>query len=197
MRAGSDADLIQASLEEPAAFGELFERHFEAAHRFCGRRAERDRVEDLAGETFRRAFEFRGSYDLEQASALPWLFRIALNLLCDESRSKMAQDRAYARLNALEGKNTENGVGEAFAATEAREELAAVARLLASLPEDDVEALLLHAWDDLSYSEVAVVLGVPIGTVRSRLSRLRRRLGLLLANAGSSRDGSGKEAKGM
>jgi RNA polymerase sigma factor (sigma-70 family) len=192
----SDAKLMRVALDDPAVFGELFERHFDAVYRFCERRVGRAGAEDLAGETFRRAFEARGSYDFEQASALPWLYRIALNLVRDEARSRAAQDRAYAHLHALAAVNTSDGVGgEALAALEARDELALVARLLVSLPEDDVEALFRHVWDDLSYSEVAVALGVPVGTVRSRLSRLRRRLAVLLAEAnrcpGETRTGTG------
>ena len=58
--------LIQAAQGEPAAFGALFDRHFATLYRFCERRVGRHLAEDLAGETFRRAFETRGSYDLSQ-----------------------------------------------------------------------------------------------------------------------------------
>jgi RNA polymerase sigma factor (sigma-70 family) len=176
-----DARLIETALRTPEAFGEIFERHFDAVHRFCARRVGRGRAEDLAGETFRRAFESRSRYDPDQQNALPWLLGIAMNLVRGELRSQSAQSVAYLRLADLGGGVAPDVVGELVATLDARADLATVARLLASLPANDVEALLLHVWDDLSYTEVAVALGVPVGTVRSRLSRLRRRLGVLLA----------------
>lgn len=75
-----DAHVIKAALPAPEAFGELFERHFDRVHRICARRVGRTRAEDLAGETFRRAFESRSSYDLERANAFPWLLGIAVNV---------------------------------------------------------------------------------------------------------------------
>jgi RNA polymerase sigma factor (sigma-70 family) len=178
MAAGTDGDatLIRAAQDDPACFGTLFERHFDAVYRFCERRVGRGVAEDLAGETFLRAFAARGSYDLGQPSALPWLFRIALNLVRDAVRAKAAEDRAYARLRALAGSGALGEEDQVALTAEARAGLAALARLLVAEPEQDVEALFLHVWDGLSYAGVATVLGVPVGTVRSRLSRLRRRL---------------------
>jgi RNA polymerase sigma factor (sigma-70 family) len=189
MRLGSedDAALIRAAQNDPASFGTLFDRHFATIYRFCGRRVGRDLAEDLTGETFRRAFEARNSYDLSQPNALPWLFRIALNLVRDAIRARAAGDRAYARLQALAGIGSLSEMDQAARSAEARADLAQLARLLAAEPEEDVEALFLHVWDGLSYVEVATALGVPVGTVRSRLSRLRHRLEAALGNqAGNS-----------
>ena len=171
-----DAALIRAAQSDPAAFGALFDRHFGTVYRFCGRRVGRNLAEDLAGETFRRAFEARHSYDLSEPNALPWLFRIALNLVRDAIRSRAAQDRAYARLRALAGTGPPRQEDQAARSAEARAELALVARLLVAEPVEDVEALFLHVWDGLSYGEIAIAMGIPGGTVRSRLSRLRDRL---------------------
>lgn len=177
-----DAALIRAAQNDPTSFGTLFDRHFGTVYRFCGRRVGRDLAEDLAGETFRRAFEARRSYDLSQPNALPWLFRIALNLVRDSVRERAAEDRAYARLQALAGVGSLSGADEAARSAEGRADLAQLARLLAAEPEEDVDALFLHVWDGLSYVEVATALGVPVGTVRSRLSRLRHRLEAGLGN---------------
>ena len=179
----TDAEVLATAQELPEAFGELFERHFDAVHRFCARRVGVSRGEDLAGETFRRAFEHRDRFDLEQTSARPWLFGIAMNLIRTELRSKTIHDLAYLRLATFAGAGSADLVGDALDALVAREELAVVARLLMTLPEDEVEALFLHVWDGFSYAEVAVALEIPLGTVRSRLSRLRRRLETMLADA--------------
>jgi RNA polymerase sigma factor (sigma-70 family) len=182
-----DAALIRAAQDDPASFGALFDRHFATVYRFCGRRVGRDLAEDLAGETFRRAFEARASYDLDQPDALPWLYRIALNLVRDAIRARAAEDRAYARLRAVAGFGSPRGEDAARTA-EARADLAALSRLLMVEPEGDVDALFLHVWEGLSYVEVATALGVPVGTVRSRLSRLRRRL-----EAGLESEGAGRQ----
>jgi RNA polymerase sigma factor (sigma-70 family) len=184
---GDDAALIGASVNDPAVFGTLFDRHFGAVYAFCGRRVGRDLAEDVAGETFRRAFEARGSYDLSQPNALPWLFRIALNLVRDAIRARAAEDRAYSRLRALTGTGSLSEEDQTARSAEARADLAQLARLLVAEREEDVDALFLHVWEGLSYLEVATALGVPVGTVRSRLSRLRQRLEAALGNqAGDS-----------
>ncbi len=177
-----DADLIRAAQSDPASFSAVFDRHFGTVYRFCGRRVGRDLAEDLAGETFRRAFEARHTYDLRQSNALPWLFRIALNLVRDAIRTRAAEDRAYARLQALAGVGSPSDEDQVARSAEARAELAHVARLLVAEPEEDVDALFLHVWDGMSYVEVATVLGIPDGTARSRLSRLRRRLEAALSD---------------
>lgn len=179
-----DAALMRAALTDPASFGALFDRHFTAVYRFCERRVGRSMAEDLAGETFRRAFEARHSYDMSRPSALPWLYRIALNLVGDALRARAAEDRSYARLHALAGTGSPSESDQAARRAEARADLAALARLLLAEPQPDVEALFLHVWDGLSYLDVATALGVPVGTVRSRLSRLRHRLGQALAAEG-------------
>ena len=142
-------------------------------------------AEDLAGETFRRAFERRHSYDLRRPNALPWLYRIALNLVRDALRARAAEDRAYARLHALAATGLPIQVDQPARRAEARADLAVLARLLLAEPEEDVDALFLHVWDGLSYLDVAAALGVPVGTVRSRLSRLRQRLEEGLGTLGS------------
>jgi RNA polymerase sigma factor (sigma-70 family) len=171
-----DAAIIGEASTDPASFGILFDRHFAAVYRFCGRRVGSDLAEDLAGDVFRRAFEARDSYDLSQANALPWLYRIALNLIRDAIRSRAAEDRAYTRLQALAGMGSIGDENPSARSVEARLELAEFAHLLAAESREDVTTLFLHVWEGLTYAEVATAMGVPVGTVRSRLSRLRHRL---------------------
>lgn len=171
-----DAALIRAAQSDPASFGKVFDRHFSTVYRFCGRRVGHELAEDLAGETFRRAFEARHTYDAGQLDALPWLFRIALNLVRDAIRTRAAEDRAYARLQALAAARSRREEDPVARIAEARADLVQLARLLVAEPAEDVDALFLHVWDGLSYAEVATALGIPDGTARSRLSRLRHRL---------------------
>jgi RNA polymerase sigma factor (sigma-70 family) len=180
-----DAALMRAAQTDPASFGTLFDRHFAAVYRFCERRVGRSMAEELAGETFRRAFEARHSYDQSRPSALPWLYRIALNLVRDALRARAAEDRAYARLHALAGAGWPSENDQPARRAEDRADLAVLARLLLAESQQDVEALFLHVWDGLSYLDVATALGVPVGTVRSRLSRLRHRLEERLGILGS------------
>jgi RNA polymerase sigma-70 factor (ECF subfamily) len=64
-----------------------------------------------------------------------------------------------------------------------------LAPALTSLSARDRETLQLYAWSDLTYEELAVVLGIPVGTVRSRLNRVRRRLGDMIPG------GAGQEVR--
>ena len=184
MATRDDAEVMRAAQADPASFATIFDRHFATVYRFCQRRVGQTMAEDLAGETFRRAFEARYSYDLSRTSALPWLFRIAFNLVRDALRARAAEDRAYARLHALAGAGWPIEDDHAARRAEARADLAVLARLLLAEPAQDVEALFLHVWDGLSYLDIAAALGLPVGTVRSRLSRLRHRLGEALAIEG-------------
>ncbi|MEZ5098781.1 MAG: RNA polymerase sigma factor [Thermoleophilia bacterium] len=163
--APSDADLIRRSLVEPIAFEAVFERHFDAVHAFAQRRVGRDLADEVAAEAFVRAFDRRSRYDGSHVDALPWLLGIATNVMRRHWRGERRRLDAYAR--SVAGPASAAPGGEA-----AGELLAAVARL----PRAQREVLLLHAWADLSYEEIARALEVPIGTVRSRLARARARL---------------------
>jgi RNA polymerase sigma-70 factor (ECF subfamily) len=77
----SDADVIEASLQEPAQFGVLFDRHVTVLHRYLVRRLGPDEAEAMVGDIFRIAFERRATYDLSRPAARPWLYGIATNLV--------------------------------------------------------------------------------------------------------------------
>ena len=161
----TDADAIRRSLIEPAAFGVVFDRHFQAVYAYAQRRVGLALAEEVAAETFMRGFEARNRYDGSHESALPWLLGIAGNVMRRHWRSERRRLAAYARAASHE---RPGGAPEV-----AGELLGAVARL----PRRQREVLLLWAWADLSYEDIAGALGLPVGTVRSRLARARSRLG--------------------
>ena len=170
----SDAGVIERSLDVPEAFAELYDRHAAAIFRFAARRLGRQAAEDLIAETFLVAFRRRESYDLSRLDARPWLYGIAVNVIGKHRRAEVRMLRALARTGV--DPLTDGGVERAddrVAAGALRRELAGA---LAALPAENREVLLLVAWADLSYEEVGCALGIPIGTVRSRLSRARRKV---------------------
>lgn len=185
-----DAMLIERSRQQPEIFACLFRRHASHIHRYVTRRIGPQAAEDVLAETFLVAFSQRERYDLARRDARPWLYGIATNLVGRFRRTERRQ------LKALERTGTDPVV-EAFAdrsdarvaASATRRQLAAALRKLSSAQRD---TLLLVAWGDLSYEEAASALGVPVGTIRSRISRARSALRAALGgvNPASEREGA-------
>ncbi|MGH2718165.1 MAG: RNA polymerase sigma factor [Actinomycetota bacterium] len=170
----TDAAVIEDSLQEPDCFAVIFDRYFRSIARYLTRRVGAGLAEDLAAEVFAVAFASRGRYDVARTDARPWLFGIAANLLRHHHRSERRQWLAYARtgIDPLD----DGGLDRAADRVDATASAPLLARALAAMPARDREALLLFVWAELSYDEVAHALGIPVGTVRSRLSRARYRL---------------------
>jgi len=181
----SDAELIGRSLGEPEAFGVIYDRHAATLLRFLGRRVGGKVAEGLVGELFRIAFERRKTFDASRATALPWLYGIGSNLLAKHRRGEARRLRANARI-AASLETTDRRAGAA--ALDARVLFPRVADAIETLPDGEREALLLFAWEDLSYQSMAEALELPIGTVRSRLNRARARLRELLEPKGKGRE---------
>ena len=178
----SDADAITASLEQPSAFAVVYDRHAGVVFRFLVRRVGRDTADELLGETFRIAFERRATFDITRPDARPWLYGIATNLIARHRRAEMRRIKATARLVATQ---SGEAVADRVAAdVDARETWAVVAEAIAELPDGERDALLLLVWEELSYDEIASALQVPVGTVRSRLNRARRRIRELIEHSG-------------
>jgi RNA polymerase sigma factor (sigma-70 family) len=166
-REPSDAAVLARSLAEPHAFTLIFDRYYRAIYGYLSRRVGPALADDLAAETFTRAFERRSSYDTSAERALPWLYGIATNLLAHHRRSEARQFRALAA--AVQPDVPDSGTLDAGVA----ERLVAG---LEQLDDYDREALLLYAWAELKYEEIASVLEIPLGTVQSRLHRARGKL---------------------
>jgi RNA polymerase sigma-70 factor (ECF subfamily) len=179
----SDAAVITASLADPGRFGAIFDRHATIVFRYLVRRVGVDEAESLLGDVFRVAFEKRADYDAERPNARPWLYGIATNLLAHHRRTEARRIGATARLLARRpaGDDTSDQVVERL---DAEALWPHIADAVAALPEGERDALLLFAWEELSYDEIACALEVPVGTVRSRLNRARETLRELRAATG-------------
>jgi RNA polymerase sigma-70 factor (ECF subfamily) len=171
-RSVTDGDLLAQSVTAAEAFHELFDRHFRVVHRYLARRVGPDRADDLASQTFTVAFTRRATFRVDVTDARPWLLGIATNLLMNERRAEQRSletvDRIQAQPVPSAGEPADDGLDHEVAAA------------LAELDPDQRDVLLLFAWGELSYEEIAWALAIPVGTVRSRMSRarscLRRRL---------------------
>ena len=169
-----DAAVIQLSRHEPEHFTVLFRRHAPHIQRYVVRRLGQDAADDIVAETFLLAFRQRDSYDQTRADARPWLYGIATNLIGRHRRAEIRLYRALARTGAdpVMEPFTDRVDDRVSAGTAGRR----LAVGLARLPEELRDTLLLVAWGDLTYEEAATALGVPVGTVRSRVSRARSKL---------------------
>jgi RNA polymerase sigma-70 factor (ECF subfamily) len=170
-----DGDAIAASLHEPARFAGVFDRHYEEIARYLTRRAGRALAEELASETFVRAFAARAGYDHAYPDARPWLYGIANNLLRKHARSEERRRRAYARALERDG-FSDDALDSVADRIDASAGARVMAEALARLSPADRDTLLLFALTDLDYEGIALATGVPVGTVRSRLHRVRRHL---------------------
>ena len=170
--AKSDVETLRAACAAARAVVLIFAPHFEAVHRYLRRRVSAELADDLAAETFIRAFQHRGRYRPERADARPWLYGIATNLLRQHFRREERELRAYARSGADPCRP--DGIDVNASAPN-------VARALAQLTDGERDVVFLFVWADLTYEEIAEALNVPLGTVRSRLHRGRAKLRELLA----------------
>jgi len=169
-----DAAIIAESLAEPDRFAVLYDRYAGQLYRYAGRRLGTADAEDAIAATFLAAFRARGRYDTTRADARPWLFGILTKELAKQHRREGARLRAIARARpeVADAGHAEK-VADAVTASAARH---AIAQALSVLAPADRSVLLLIAWGDLTYDEVAQALSIPVGTVRSRLNRARRQV---------------------
>ncbi|NUP68882.1 MAG: RNA polymerase sigma factor [Nonomuraea sp.] len=159
-------------------FEEVFGRYFGEIHTYVAQRLGPDHAEDIVAETFLTAFRKRAHYDPERAGVRAWLYGIATNLIGKHRRLEARTLRALGRCGPdADAPGHEDAVALRVSAQSLRPELAAA---LAELDRRDRDVLLLVALAGLSHDEIATALGIPYGTVGSRLSRARRKLRGLL-----------------
>jgi RNA polymerase sigma-70 factor (ECF subfamily) len=170
----SDADLVRASIDDPAGFDEIFTRHARAIFAFACARVGPDAAEDVTAETFTTAFRIRKAFDHRATSARPWLYGIAVNTL----HRHRALERRWLERQSLEqpsGAATDDDTA-ADDRVDAERLAPRLAIALAELSPGERDVLLLHVLADLTHDEVATILGIRRGTAKSRLSRGRARL---------------------
>ncbi|MET9904315.1 sigma-70 family RNA polymerase sigma factor [Streptomyces sp. NPDC006446] len=166
-----DGHVIAQSLEHPELFARLYDRYAPDIHRYAARRLGDHAADDVTADTFLTAFRVRARYDASRASARPWLYGIAAHLIGKQRRKEVRGLRALARTG-------QDPVAASWVEDTADlvADRAPLADALAALSAADRHVLLLVAWADLTYQEVAEALGIPVGTVRSRLNRARRKV---------------------
>lgn len=166
----TDEALLARSVRDPVAFEPLVARHAAALHGYLARRAP-DAADDLLAEVWLRAYAARRTFDAGRGPARGWLFGIAANVLARHWKRRTRTTPAGCGLQEAE---------DPWQAVDQRLDAAAVApalrRNLQQLPVAERELLLLVAWEQLSLTEAAAVVGIPAGTARSRLHRARSRL---------------------
>ncbi|MFI6032905.1 RNA polymerase sigma factor [Streptomyces sp. NPDC051315] len=161
---------------DPSAFAELYDSHARAVYNHAFRlTADWSAAEDVMAETFMQAWRLRDRVDAEGGSLRPWLLGVATNVARGHHRS----DRRY-RAAATAAAEAETALpdhaDEVAGRLDDRRRIAAALRALALLRRPEREVLALCLWEGLEYTAAAEALGVPVGTVRSRLSRARAKL---------------------
>ncbi|MEU6681132.1 RNA polymerase sigma factor [Streptomyces sp. NPDC046925] len=157
------------------AFGELFDAYarsvYNHAYRLTGDWAA---AEDMVSLTFLEAWRLRGRLDADGGSLRPWLLGVATNVTRNARRAARRHAAAVARLPRQE--TVADFADEVAGRIDDKEQLALVRAALATLRRGEREVLALCVWSGLGYAAAAEALGVPVGTVRSRLSRARTKL---------------------
>jgi RNA polymerase sigma-70 factor (ECF subfamily) len=179
MQARIDEELMMEykNTRDPEALVELFHRYRRPVYRYLARRCGNpSRAEDLAQEVFCALIANASRYQ-PSGSFRAYLYRIAQNLSAKEWRT-------YRRRVQLASEPASNPGQEQ--SVEARSAAAAVQHALSSLEPEQREPILLREYQGLSYAEIGEVLGIPEGTVKSRIARGKMALRkMLLAEAGA------------
>ncbi|HVF52354.1 MAG TPA: RNA polymerase sigma factor [Actinomycetota bacterium] len=173
-----DRDLWdQAAAGSDAAFATLFERHASSVYNYCfRRRGNWAEAEDLTSATFLEAWRRRDEVLLANDSIRPWLLGVATNLFRNDIRSRRRRETALQRLAVIEERPQDGLADDVAGRIDDERRMKAVLEQLKKLPPEHQEVVALVVWSELTYEEAAIALGVPAGTVKSRLSRARRGL---------------------
>jgi len=179
----SDSELwAAAQTGDDAAFGLLFERHAKPIYNYCFRRSGNwTAAEDLLSVVFLEAWR-RRDVDVAEGMVLPWLYGVATNVCRNATRSQRRYRQALQRMPPVQP--TPDFSGDIEARLDDERQMQSVLALVGRLRKEEQDVFWLCGWSELSYEEAATALHVPVGTVRSRLSRARARLRELGADFG-------------
>jgi RNA polymerase sigma factor (sigma-70 family) len=156
------------------AFGRLFERHGSTIYNYCFRRVGNwATAEDLLSIVFLEAWR-RLDKSLPRGKELPWLLGIATNVVRNGRRSERRYTAALRRVP--QPSSEPSFADESDERIDDEELMGRAIALLRQLPRREQDVFALCAWSGLSYDDAAIALRIPVGTVRSRLSRARARL---------------------
>lgn len=170
----SDAWLLARSVDDKAHFDIIVHRYYEEIFAFLARAVGWDSAADLAQQVFLEAFKQRRTFDGSE-TAKPWLFGIARNLLRRWYRTEGRRRKAHHRLwgQTVNRSDFAEDADGRLSAEAVRNQLRAA---LMALPRHEREVFILYALGGLTYSEVADATDIPLGTVRSRIHRAKRRI---------------------
>ncbi|RHW27179.1 RNA polymerase sigma factor [Nocardioides immobilis] len=189
---GVTDDVLAARLRagDPEAMGEIYDRYADRIYNFCFRRtASWSVAEDAMAAAFLEVWRVRGRAVAYDGELLPWLYGVAGNVCRNSLRSQRRQTALGAKLHLVEGGVHEDDHADAVAGrVDDERRMAELVAAVEQLPEPDQQILMLVAWDGLTYQQAAEVIGVPVGTVRSRLSRSRTRLAELMSRSDEERN---------
>jgi RNA polymerase sigma-70 factor (ECF subfamily) len=169
-----DARLISESLHDPEQFTAVYDRHYTVIYRYVAGRLGSQPADDIAAETFLVAFRRRRSFDQGKGTVRSWLFGIATKLVSQHRRAETRRYRALARVGADPAVGSHEEQVVTWVTAEGLQPQ--LARALAALSAKERDVVLLVALSGLGHDEVAAALGIPYGTVGSRLNRARRKL---------------------
>ena len=171
---------------DPDALAILFRRHGNAIYNYCFRRlGDWAAAEDMVSIVFLEAWRKRDA-DVQAGKVLPWLYGIATNVVRNRRRSDRRYAAALRRLPA-DGP-TPDSADDAVARADDQRQMKRLLAVVSELPRQEQDVLALCVWSELSYDDAASALGVPVGTVRSRLSRARTHLRELDQSSGHQLD---------
>jgi len=195
--APTDNELVVRCLQrDEVAWQLLVERHsrrvLNIAYQFTGRR---DEAEELGQEVFLRVFRSLHQFDLT-THFVPWLVRVSRNLCIDEHRSR-AREKAALVADEVDPERTQDTGNSPYRNLEEKELEQRVRRGLAELGDELRTTLELRDLQGLSYSEIAEVLNLAVGTVKSRIHRGRLELAILLSKSREERGGNRRIAESM
>ena len=177
MAVDSSEQALVAGLHDgdPEALAELFDRYGDRIYNHCFRATgDWAEAEDATSTVFLEVWRHRDRVRLHEGTALPWLYGVATNVCRNLGRSRRRGRRALA---ALPSPGPEPDHADRVTDRLASEDrMRLVLNAVEALPAREREVLGLVAWSGLSYQDAAAALDVPVGTVRSRLSRARARL---------------------